>query len=316
MPAPVFIPIGTVQQFSILGRDAVTGSTVAGTTVTGDVGSSPTPTITNFPPSTVAGGFTLHLANDAAVQQARLDAIAAYSYLAGLAVDATLPAQLNGQVLTTGVYDFTSGAADLAAAGTLTLNGPGIFVFKVTSALTANVLSTVIGTAPSCNIFWQVGTSATLNGNNFLGSVFADASITVDSTCNLTGRAIAGTGAAGAVTIPGSGGNTIGGCATFASPIYVTYTPQVTGDHVICYQQTVPINDGLNFCCMLDSTPSVIGTPKIFTIPDVSIPACDVGGSVSPYVGADPTIFNGYVYPICDESLKTAWAAPVTFASV
>lgn len=206
-------PLGVVQQFSALGHSGVTGSTGTGTVVTGDVGSSPTASISNFPPSSVAPPSTLHLTNDLPVQQAHADAIAAYNFLALQGPGTVLAAQLDGAVLTSGIYSFSGGAADLAALGTLTLNGPGIFVFQVDSALTANVGSNVIGTADPCNVFWRVGTSATLNGVSFRGNVFADASITVGSGSNVTGRVIAGTGATGAVTMAGSGGNTIGGCA-------------------------------------------------------------------------------------------------------
>jgi hypothetical protein len=124
-----------------------------------------------------------------------------------------LAAQLNGQMLNPGIYSFAGGAADLAAGGILTLNGPGVFVFQVDSALTANVLSTVTGTADPCSVFWRVGTSATLNGITFSGNVIADASITVGSGSNVVGRVLAGTGPTGAVTMAGAGGNTIGGCA-------------------------------------------------------------------------------------------------------
>lgn len=96
-------------------------------------------------------------------------------------------------------------------------------------------------------------------------------------------------------------------------PINVTYTPQVTGDHIICYQQTSPVDDGGNFCCMLDTTPSVIGTPKVFQIPNVAAPSCDYSGTATPYGGSVETTFNGYVAPICNPSLQTAWAAPVVF---
>lgn len=210
--AQVAPPLGTVQQFSALGNSGVTGSTGLGTTVLGDVGSSPTASITNFPPSS-APGFTVHLTNDLTVQQARLDAITAYNFLAAQGPGTVLPAQLDGQVLTSGIYSFAGGAADLAALGTLTLNGPGIFIFQVDSALTANVGSNIIGTADPCSVFWRVGTSATLNGVTFRGQVFANASITVGAGANVTGRVIAGTGPTGAVTMAGSGGNTIGGCA-------------------------------------------------------------------------------------------------------
>jgi hypothetical protein len=103
-------------------------------------------------------------------------------------------------------------------------------------------------------------------------------------------------------------------------PINVTYTPQIEGDHIICYQQTDPVVDGPNFCCMRDTTPSVVGVPKIFQIPDVAIPSCDEGGTASPFLEAATTTFNGYVYPACDLSeahdLKTDWTAPVVFVVI
>jgi len=213
-------PPGVWQQFSALGNSAVTGSTGSGTVVTGDVGSSPNPSVTNFPPSTVGVPFTLHLANDLTVQAAHSSAIAAYNFLAAQGPGTVLPAQLNGAVITPGIYSFSGGAADLAALGTLTLNDPtgtGIFVFQVDSALTANVGSNVIGTANPCNVYWRVGTSAVLNGVNFRGTVIADASITLGSGSNVAGRLLAGTGATGAVTMAGSGGNTIGGCAVVSN---------------------------------------------------------------------------------------------------
>lgn len=160
-------PLGLVQQFGVLGGSGVTGAAGAGVVVDGDVGSSPTATIINFPPSSVTPGFTLHETNDGDVQQARVDATIATLDLASQGPGTVLPAQLDGQILTAGSYSFTS-TADLAASGTLTLNGPGVFVFNVNSALTANVLSNVVGTADPCNVFWRVGTSATLNGDSFL----------------------------------------------------------------------------------------------------------------------------------------------------
>lgn len=223
-------PQGVAQQFSALGNSGVTGSTGVGTVVDGDVGSSPTASISNFPPSTVLPPFTLHLTNDPIVQQAHADAIAAYTFLAAQGPGTVLPAQLDGAVLTSGIYSFAGGAADLAALGTLTLNGPGVFVFQVDSALTANVGSNVVGDADPCSVFWRVGTSATLNGISFSGNVIADASITVGSGSNVTGKALAGTGPTGAVTMAGAGGNTIGGCAGGAAvPALVIPTLDLVG---------------------------------------------------------------------------------------
>jgi hypothetical protein len=204
-------PLGpSLPQFGVLAGAGVTGSTGAGTSVNGDVGSSPTPSITNFPPSSTVPPFIVHNSNDAVVQQAHLDAIAAYNNMVAQGPGFVLLPQLNGQVLNPGLYSFTS-SADLAAGGTLTLNGNGIFVFNVNSTLTANVLSSVVGTANPCNVYWRVGSSATLNGNNFFGTVIADQSVTNASTNNLIGRAV---GINAAVTMPGGGGNTIGGCSS------------------------------------------------------------------------------------------------------
>lgn len=98
-----------------------------------------------------------------------------------------------------------------------------------------------------------------------------------------------------------------------ASPINVSYTPQAVGDHVICYQQTAPDNEGVSFCCMLDNTPSTPGVPKVFQIPDVEVPSCDAGGSATAYTPGVMTTFNGHVYPVCNSDLKTNWVAPVVF---
>ena len=217
--AQVAPPLGLAQQFGVLGNSAVTGATGSGVIVNGDVGSSPTPTISNFPPSTSVPPFSVHLTNDGVVQQAHTDAIAAYTALQLQGPGTVLPDNLaTVGALNPGIYSFVSGAPDLPASATLTLNGTGVFVFNVGSSLTANVLSNVVGTANPCNIYWRVGTSATLNGTNFRGTVIANASITVGAGANLQGRALAGTGATGAVTMAGSGGNTIGGCSTLVVP--------------------------------------------------------------------------------------------------
>lgn len=224
--AQVAPPLGIAQQFGILGNSAVTGATGTGVSVSGDVGSSPTASISNFPPSATVSPYIVHYANDGVVQQAHLDAIAAYNALVAQGTGTVLADNLaTVGALTPGIYSFTTGTPDLPASATLTLNDPtgtGIFIFNVANALTTNVLSNVVGTANPCNIYWRVGTSATLNGATFRGNVIADASITVGAGANLTGRALAGTGATGAVTVAGSGGNTIGGCsAVVTAPVVV-----------------------------------------------------------------------------------------------
>src|ERR1035437_4245159 len=200
--------LGTARQFGVLGNSAGTGSSGSGTLVNGDVGSYPTPTINNFPPSRTVAPFTVHYSADAVVQQAHTDAKTAYDFLA-----AQSGSVLNDNLNTNGVIGpgvYRLGAADLAASTTLTLNGSGIFIFNVASTLTMNGSSVVTGSANPCNVYWRVGTSATLNGTAFIGTVIADASITVGGGI-VSGSVLAGTGATGAVTMPGAGGTTIGG---------------------------------------------------------------------------------------------------------
>ena len=216
-------PLGTMlPQFGVLAGAGVSGSTGLGTTVNGDVGSG-LGTVTNFPPSRTVAPFIVHPTADAAVAQALLDARAAWVNMGAQGAQPSaiaLGPQLSGQVLNSGIYNFAA-AADLASpgglvTGTLTLNGPGIFIFNVGSSLTANVGSMVVGTANPCNVYWRMGGggSATLNGNNFWGTVLADQSVTVSSANNLTGRAV---GIVAAVTMPAAGGNTIGGCSSGGS---------------------------------------------------------------------------------------------------
>lgn len=211
-------PLGIAAQFAVLGNSAVTGAAGAGVVVQGDVGSSPTPTISNFPPSRTTPPFIVHFTNDGVVSQAHADAQTAYTHMLNQGPGTVLADNLGvAGALGPGIYSFATGAPDLPAGATLTLNGDGVFIFNVGSSLTANVGSSIAGTASPCNIFWRVGTSATLNGTRFIGTVVADASITVGAGSNLIGRALAGTGPTGAVTMAGGGGNIIGGCSPAAS---------------------------------------------------------------------------------------------------
>src|ERR1035437_8200241 len=79
--AQVAPTLGVAQQFGMLGNSAVTGSTGFDVVVSGDVGSYPTASISNFPPSTAAIPYIVHYAADGVVQQARADAIAAFAFL-------------------------------------------------------------------------------------------------------------------------------------------------------------------------------------------------------------------------------------------
>lgn len=197
LPASAQAPsLGTAASFGVLGGSAVTNT--GPTTVRGDLGVAPGTSVTGFPPGIVTGG-TIHI-NDAVAQQAQNDTTTAYNALAGLPCGTVKTGQdLGGQTLTPGVYCFTSSAQ---LTGTLVLDAQGNpnaqFIFQIGSTLTTASNSEVrlINGSNSCNIFWQVGSSATIGtATSFLGNILALASITVTTGANVSGRLLARNGA-------------------------------------------------------------------------------------------------------------------------
>lgn len=191
------IYLGSADGFAVLGGSAVTNT--GPTVISGNLGVSPGSAITGFPPGVVNGA--VHAA-DAVAAQAQTDALAAYGVLAGLPVTQDLTGQDLGVVgtLTPGVYFFSTSAQ---LTGTLTLNALGdpnsLFVFQIGSTLTTASNSSVIVTngANCCNVFWQIGSSATLaTGTDFLGTILANTSITLNTGADIIdGRALALNGA-------------------------------------------------------------------------------------------------------------------------
>jgi hypothetical protein len=90
----------------------------------------------------------------------------------------------------------------LGITGTLTLDGQGnanaVWIFQIASSLTTLGTSNIVlaGGASAHNIFWQVGSSATLGTNStFNGSILALTSVTLTTGATLNGRALARNGA-------------------------------------------------------------------------------------------------------------------------
>ena len=188
--------LGEAQNFAILGDSTVTST--GPTSIVGNIGVSPGTAITGFPPGVVTQG-TLHT-SDALAAQAQADALTAYTTLAGEVPTTNLTGQnLGGLTLTPGVYRFDS-SAQLTGALSLnnTGNPTGTFIFQIGSTLTtaSNSAVTLLGAADP-NIFWQVGSSATLGtGTAFDGNILAHASITLTTGANIpSGRALAINGA-------------------------------------------------------------------------------------------------------------------------
>jgi serine protease AprX len=208
-PSPLAAALGEASEFAIAGAAGVTSAGGAGTIVDGNVGASPTASITGFGPAVVVPPFGIH-ANDAAAMAAHAASVALFTTLGSGDCSDSPGAQMNGANFGPGIHCFAS-TADLAATGTMTLTGAGVYIFRIPTALTANVLSSVVlaAGANACNVFWQVGSAATLNGVNFPGNVVAQAAVTIGVGARLNGRALVTTGP---VTMAGS--NTVGGCST------------------------------------------------------------------------------------------------------
>ena len=187
--APV---LGTTQSLAVLAGTTVTNT--GPTVVTGILGVSPGSAVTGFPPGLVNGG-TIQAGNAVALQ-AQSDATTAYDALAGQACSQDLSGQdLGGLTLTAGTYCFSSSAQ---LTGTLTLNAEGdpaaVFIFQIGSKLTtaSNSSVRVINGGNFCNVYWQVGSSATIGtGTTFMGSIIALTSITLTTGASLFGRALA-----------------------------------------------------------------------------------------------------------------------------
>lgn len=188
--------LGTAQSYGVLGHTTVTNT--GPTVVNGDLGVSPDTAVTGFPPGIVTG--TIHTA-DAAALQAQNDVTTAYNNLAGQTCDFGPfgPTDLAGQTLVPGVYCFSSSAAN---TGVLTLDAGGnnnaVWIFKMGSTLVTGPGSSVIviNGGQDCNVFWQVGSSATLDTTtNFVGNILALTSISLTTGATVSGRALARNGA-------------------------------------------------------------------------------------------------------------------------
>jgi len=192
--APPFQPLGAAEPIGILAATAVT--CITGGFIDADIVVSPGNTVTGFGPCTFSGVLDLATANGI---QAQLDLTTAYNTLAGLPCPPgnAIVADLGGTTLLPGVYCTASG---IGVTGTVTLDGNGdpnaVFVFQAGSTLITAGNVVLINGATARNVYWQVGTSATLGtASQWQGNILANASITLVDGATLIGRALARTGA-------------------------------------------------------------------------------------------------------------------------
>ena len=209
-PPPVLL--GAAGQFALLAGSGTTNS--GASTISGDVGSSPTSSQTGFGACPAANCVTLTGANhtdpdpnDATTQGAKAALTTAYNDAGGRA-PTTVLTELAGQTLVAGVYNSASGTFGMT--GTLILDGENnadaVFIFQTASTLITGGSGNITLTrgAQACNIFWKVGSAATLGaGTTFRGTILAHDDISLGDGVTVDGRLLAGAQAsgAGAVTL-------------------------------------------------------------------------------------------------------------------
>lgn len=189
------VDLGTADDFALLAGSTITNT--GDSVINGDLGLSPGTSVTGFPPGTLNG--TQHVANTTA-DGAKTDLVTAYNDAAGQTPVTTVPTELGGTTKTAGIYKSTAGTFGIT--GTLTLDAEGdvdaVFIFKTASTLiTANDSIIVLTNgAQACNVFWQVGSSATLGKNStFKGTILALTSATLTTGADVEGRVLARNGA-------------------------------------------------------------------------------------------------------------------------
>lgn len=189
---PPSVLLGTADSFAILGGSTITNT--GPSVINGDLGLHPGTSVTGFPPGTVNGAQHV---TDAVAQQAKTDLTTAYLDAAGRSFSATAPPDYGGKAITSGVYR-TGSVPSLGLTGNLTLDAQGdpraVFIFQIESTLVTATDSSVslINGAQACNVFWQVGSSATLGTRTaFKGNILALSSISVNDGVTVDGRLLA-----------------------------------------------------------------------------------------------------------------------------
>ena len=183
--------LGGAETHGILAGSAITCAAAPGV-INADVSVWPGSAITGFPPCTITGAR--HVA-DAFAQNAQSDLTTAFLALAAMPCGTTITANLGGTTLAPGVYCSLS---SVGVTGVVTLAGPAtaVWVIRAPSTLTTAGSVVLSGGALAKNVYWWVGSSATLGtGSGWQGNILALTSVTLVDNVTLTGRALARNGA-------------------------------------------------------------------------------------------------------------------------
>jgi len=276
--AATIVNLGAAEDFVVLGGSGITDTTPS--TITGDVGLSPTTgaaiigltfgAVTGSIYTVDAFGPIGSFEDASLLTTAKNSLISAYDNAAGQMPVSTTPTELGGTTKNAGIYE--SAAGDFQITGTLTIDGQGdpdaVFIFRTFSTLVTAVASQVnlINGAQACNVFWQVGSSVTLDTTStFKGNILALTSITDNGGSTIEGRLLARNGA---VTL----NNTTMAKPTCTPPVVVIIPPQnpsSVGGPLLQYGHPPAIN-----------TPPAIATTEII----VELPPTQKTIEVSPTI--------------------------------
>jgi hypothetical protein len=191
--ATATVGLGTAASFSVLGGSTVTNT--GPTTMFGDLGLAPGSSVTGAPH--VLG--QTHI-DDAVATEAKNALTTAYNQAASRPSSGSAGTDLAGQMFSPGVR--TASSSLLLSSGSVTLNAEGnpnaVFIFQIATTLItgSHTAVSLINGAQACNVFWQVGSSATLGtGTSFVGTIMAADSIAANTGATIHGRLLAQTAA-------------------------------------------------------------------------------------------------------------------------
>jgi hypothetical protein len=192
---PLVVDLSCVSDYAIIAGSTVTNT--GPTIVNGDLGLSPGSSVSGFPPGTVING-SLRI-NDSKTNSAKLCLTAAYNDAAGRTLDVVVVSdgQLGGKTFEPGLYMSAPGSFAIIGSD-FTLDAKGnvdaVWIFQMPSSTlnVGNGINVILANgAQAKNIFWQVGTSATIGTTaQMKGNILADQSITIETGASLLGRAL------------------------------------------------------------------------------------------------------------------------------
>jgi hypothetical protein len=280
------INLGTSGTYGALAGSALTNT--GPTTIVGDIGISPGSSITGMGGAPGSNTGATDDDNGAALQ-AQNDLTTAYNNAAGLTPTTSGEAQLTGLSLTPGVY--SGGALALSNNGTLTLAGTSaasVWVFQAASSLTIGSATHIVitGGASACNVFWQIGSSASIGTSaQFQGTILAAQAITAQTGASIIGRLLARnadvTLDTNAITVPT-------GCVAGGTPIS-TPTPAITSG----------TPTAANFATPYSFAVTASGTPApTFTISSGTLPAGLTLNGATGVISGTPTVRGNFTFTV------------------